>query len=327
MKCSYLIWLNWPERPFRLCAADLRLFKSLVAAGSAVKAVWSERAFLRELPSATHAICWEFRREWFAKARRLRVLATPGAGRELLPGDGELPAGVRKYHGEFHGDIMSETVVAYMLAWCRGLYPAYDWQRSGDDADLWRRVALGERCFMLAGTKAAILGYGHVGRAVGGKLKALGVEVRGIRRRNIAELPDAAAWADWLICVLPSDTGTDDIVDAKLLRRMKRSAVLINVGRGNAVDERALACALKRREISAAFLDVFKREPLTAASPLASDMPGLFRLPHSSAFSPDYLARFFRELAGRGALGICGKKGKSPRQRPASGRGVRGGTR
>lgn len=301
MKNRYLIWLNWPERPFRLSAADLKLFRTLVRTAD-VKVVRSARAFLRELSVATHVLCWEFRKEWFAKAPRLRVLATPGAGRELLPTEAELPRGVRKFHGGFHGAIMSETAIAYMLAWCRGIYPAYGWQKSGQKEDLWRRVALGERCFTLAGTKAVILGYGRIGHILGAKLVALGVEVKGIRRRNVAELPSAVSSADWLVCILPSDTGTDDIVDARLLRRMKRSAVLINIGRGNAVDEKALAAALKRRRIAAAFLDVFKKEPLPVTSPLAADLPGLFRFPHASAFSPDYLARFFRELAACGAL-------------------------
>ena len=301
MKAFHLIWLNWPERPFRLDATDLEMFRRAVSGGE-VRAVRSRRAFLKLLPQATHAICWEFRKEWFARAPRLRVLATPGAGRELLPKDDELPRGVRKFHGEFHGAIMSETVIAYMLAWCRGLYPAYDWQKSGDAADLWRRVDLGEQCFTLAGTKAVILGYGRIGHAIGRRLKSFGVSFRGIRRRNAAELPFAVSDADWLICALPSDTGTDRIVGEDILRRMKRNGVLINVGRGNAVDEQALAAALKRRQIAAAFLDVFAKEPLDASSPLAADIPGLFRFPHSSAFSPDYLARFFAELARRGAL-------------------------
>lgn len=295
MKRRYLIWLNWPERPFRLNAADLRFFRGLVK-GAEVVAVRSQRAFLRELPSATHAICWEFRREWFAHAPALRVLATPGAGRELLPLDGELPGGVVKIHGAFHGAIMSETVLAYMLAWCRGLYQAYGWQMAGGAENLWRRVDLGPVCRTLSGSKAVILGYGRIGGETGARLEALGVRVKGIRRRNVRELPDAVSDADWLICVLPSDTGTDNIVDASLLRRMKRSAVLINVGRGNAVDEAALADALRRGRIAAAFLDVFRREPLTEASPLAADIPGLFRFPHVSAFSPDYLQRFFREF-------------------------------
>ena len=300
MNSRYLIWLNWPEPPFRLNASDLKLFRSMV--GGDVAAVRSERAFLRELPAATHVLCWEFRSEWFAKARRLRVLATPGAGRELLPSDTEMPEGVVKFHGGFHGPIMSETVTAYMLAWCRGLFAAYGWQKEGGERNLWRRADFGKCCFSLAGTKAVILGYGKIGRATGEKLESLGVSVKGIRRGNIAELPAAAAEADWLICVLPSDTGTDNIVDARLLRRMKRSAVVINVGRGNAIDERALADALVRRRIAAAFLDVFRREPLTSESPLAADIPGLFRFPHGSAFCPDYLAEFFRELRSEGLL-------------------------
>ena len=300
MKNRYLIWLDWPEPPFRIDASGLELFRSL--AGGEVVAVRSGRAFLRELPSATHAICWEFKREWFAKAGNLRVLATPGAGRELMPADCDVPGGVRKFHGGFHGPIMGETVVAYMLAWCRGIMTAFGWQKEGGESNLWRRADFGKCCFSLAGTKAVILGYGRIGRAAGSKLKALGVSVKGIRRRNIAELPGAVADADWLVCVLPSDTGTDNIVDAGLLRRMKKSAVIVNVGRGNAIDEHALADALARRRIAAAFLDVFKQEPLTAASPLAADIPGLFRFPHGSAFSPDYLACFFRELEAEGLL-------------------------
>ena len=300
MKKRYLIWLNWPEPPFRLNASDLNFFKSKI--DGEVVAVRSERAFKRELPSATHAICWEFRKEWFGIAKRLRLLATPGAGRELLPADSEMPKGVKKFHGGFHGPIMSETVIAYMLAWCRGLMTAYAWQREGGKSNLWRRADFGNCCYSLSGTKAVILGYGRIGRATGAKLKALGVSVKGIRRKNIDELSEAAAEADWLICVLPSDTGTDNIVDAKLLRKMKRNAVLVNVGRGNAIDEHALADALERRRIAAAFLDVFKKEPLTEESPLAADLPGLFRFPHGSAFSPDYLTGFFRELSAEGLL-------------------------
>ena len=207
---------------------------------------------------------------------------------------------------------MSETVVAYMLAWCRGLFTAYDWQRDGGEANLWRRADFGNYCFTLAGTKAVILGYGKIGRATGEKLEALGVSVKGITRKNFEELSDAVVEADWLICVLPSDTGTDDIVNARLLRKMKRSAVIVNVGRGNAIDEHALADALRKRRIAAAFLDVFKREPLTSQSPLACDIPGFVRFPHSSAFSPDYIKSFFRELFEKGMLNNSKteKKGK-----------------
>jgi len=293
----HLIWLNWPVAAFRLNARDLALYRSL--ASGEVKAVRSERAFLRELPAATHAVVWEFRTAWFDRARRLRVLATPGAGRELLPTDAELPRGVVRVNGAFHGAIMSETVVAFMFAHARGLYAAYDFQRSGA---LWPRSEMSPFCTRIAGTRAVILGYGKIGHAIGAKLEALGVAVTGVGRRNFAELDLALRTADWLIVALPGDTGTDNLVNAALLRRLPRRAVLINVGRGNAVDEAALADALLRRRLAAAYLDVFAREPLTPSSPLARDLPGLVRLPHASAFAPEYLSLFFLELANGGWL-------------------------
>jgi len=288
---KHLLWLNWPIGAFRLDAKSLALYKSLVK--GSVAAVRSEHAFLKALPNATHVVCWEFKKEWFALAPRLRVLATPAAGRELLPTDDELPPGVVRVNGAFHGAIMSETVLACMFAYARGLYWAYDRQKEGE---LWPRSAMSPHCHIVAGTHAVILGYGKIGRAIGAKLEALGVKTTGIGRRNVSSLKEVCRKADWLIVALPSDTGTDDIVDAGVFRALPRRAVLINVGRGNAVDEIALARALKGHRIAAAFLDVFKSEPIKKGEPLSADMPGLYRLPHASAFAPEYLSFFFREL-------------------------------
>lgn len=300
MKCrnQFLIWLNWPIGAFRLDAKSLAVFKGL--AKGDVKVVRGERAFLRELPAATHAIVWEFKKEWFPRAKKLRVLATPGAGRELLPSDAEMPAGVVRVNGNFHGAIMSETVVAFLFAHARGLYRAYDYQKSGE---LWPRGAMSPFCSLVAGTKAVILGYGKIGHAIGAKLEALGVSVTGIRRANFGDLKPELKTADWLVVALPGDTGTDNLVDASVLRCMKRSAVLVNVGRGNAVDEVALAQALRARRLAGAYLDVFRREPLTADAPLAADdIPGLVRFPHGSAFAPEYIPFFFRQMDEEGWL-------------------------
>ena len=59
----YLIWLDWPEHCFRAGAAEVALLKSLAPKGSRVVRVTGERAFLRELPKATHAIVWSFKSE------------------------------------------------------------------------------------------------------------------------------------------------------------------------------------------------------------------------------------------------------------------------
>lgn len=298
-KAVYLVWLDWPIDAFRLNARRLAVLRACAGETADIRVVRSERAFLRALPEATHALVWEFKADWFARAPRLRVLATPGAGREWLPSDAQMPPGVVRVNGAFHGAIMSETVIACLFAHARGLYAAAAFQRVGV---LWPRAEMSPFCTCVAGTKAVILGYGKIGRATGAKLEALGVSVTGIGRRNVDELPTAVKTADWLIVVLPSDTGTDGLVNARVLRAMKKTAVLVNIGRGNAVDEAALAQALKRRRLAAAFLDVYAREPLTADSPLAENLPGLVRLPHAAAFSPDYLPLFFRELKAGGWL-------------------------
>ena len=63
-----MLWLNWAESAFRLNAHSLAVFREC-ATGDQITVVRSERAFLKALPSATHAIVWEFKKEWFARAK------------------------------------------------------------------------------------------------------------------------------------------------------------------------------------------------------------------------------------------------------------------
>lgn len=304
---TYLIWLEWPEKCFRVNEGDLRFFWTLVPKGSRVMRVRGERAFLKALPTATHAVVWHFKKEWFALAPKLKVLATPGAGRELVALDA--PKGVTLHFGRFHGAIMSETVAAFMLAWARGFFLMAKRECS---ARSWPRTWLSDKCFTIAGTRAVVLGYGRVGRAIGEKLEALGVAVTGITRRPPNDLKSHLAdlkAADWLVMALPSDTGTDEMLDAKLIAKLPRKCVVVNVGRGNAVDEPALLAALRSGRLAGAYLDVFKGEPtLNRGKPVIlkenpKKLPdNLIKTPHSSAFSAKYLQMCFKELKDDGVI-------------------------
>ncbi|MBQ6329858.1 MAG: hypothetical protein IJI35_12635, partial [Kiritimatiellae bacterium] len=84
----YLVWLNWPERCFCAGSGDIAYLESLVPRGSRVVRVAGERAFLRELPTATHAIVWNFRREWCGGAPRRRRVAAPAAGAGVVAAAG-----------------------------------------------------------------------------------------------------------------------------------------------------------------------------------------------------------------------------------------------
>lgn len=305
----YLVWLNWPEPCFCARAADIACLKSLAPKGSRVVRVTSERSFLRELPKATHAIVWNFKKEWFAKAPRLKVLATPAAGQEFVPTEG--PEGVRVHFGAFHGEIMAESVAAFVLAWSRGFF------RPELREKAWPRSELGSVCSEVAGTKAVVAGYGRVGRAIGAKLEALGVSVAGITRHGVFEgerklpprsLPRLLADADWFVMALPSTTGTDGFLSAATLKALPRRCVVVNVGRGNAVDERALYAALKSRRIAGAYLDVRRREPTATVLETPgfvqelAELPNCVLMPHASAFSPRYIRRCFMELKDEGLI-------------------------
>ena len=140
--------------------------------------VKSEQAFLKALPSATHAVVWHFNKEWFARAPKLKVLATPAAGRELVAWR-DAPKGVKVHFGSFHGPIISETVLGFLLAWTRGFF----WK-----GPMWPREELAEHCGDLEGTTAVIAGFGRIGRAIAARLEPFGVECFGITRHGIFTL-------------------------------------------------------------------------------------------------------------------------------------------
>ena len=314
----YLVWLEWPEKCFRIDAGALRYLRLVVGEKGRVVRVKSEAAFLRALPRATHALVWNFKEEWFAQAPRLKVLATPAAGQEFVPTKG--PKGVKIHFGKFHGQIMAETVAAFMFAWCRGFFRLREKAVANDP---WPRTWLSDKCSTVTSTNAVIFGYGHVGRAIGDLLGRLCVGVTGVTRHGVYQtlpgkirpqlvdakvLDEALGSADWVILALPSTTGTDNFLGAKLIRKLSRKCVVINVGRGNAVDEKALYKALRVKRLAGACLDVRKHEPSATVLESPGYVPELAKLPncivtpHAAAFDANYLKMFILELNLDGCL-------------------------
>ena len=307
-----LVYLEWPERCYRVNDGDLDYLRSLLPSGTPVVRVRDDAAFLRELPDATHVLTWHFRRDWYALAPALALVATPAAGRELIARPAaELPRPPSVHFGGFHGPIIAETVEGFVLAWAHGFFR---------ETPLWPRSLLAGEVGTLVGSRAVILGYGRIGRAIGGRLAAHGVEVFGYSRRlgvSDARLDEELRRADWVVLALPSDTGTDDFLDERRLALLPRRAVVFNIGRGNAIAERPLLEALRAGRIAAAYLDVFKNEP-TVLNPEGLPRPGesaawdlahlpaaelprnLIRMPHAAAFSTRYMRMFIEELRNEG---------------------------
>ena len=125
-------------------------------------------------------------------------------------------------------------------------------------------------------TSALVVGYGAIGTLIGDRLAAFGVAVTGVTRsgRDGTLTPDA--WQatlgdyDWVILAAPSTATTKAMIGAAELAAMKPDAWLINIARGDMIDDAALIAALTAGGIAGAVLDPTNPEPLPADHPLWS---------------------------------------------------------
>jgi D-2-hydroxyacid dehydrogenase (NADP+) len=170
-----------------------------------------------------------------------------------------------------HGPQMSEMAILLMLALNRD----FPQTLRNQDRRQWERWP-GRLLFR---KHVGILGMGTIGEAIADKCKCFGMTVSGIdivERKIVSvdvfyppdKLPEVAGQIDYLILVAPSTPETRRIVGSKILSRMKPTAYLINIARGELVDEGALINALEGGMIAGAALDALPVEPLPADHPL-----------------------------------------------------------
>ncbi len=182
-----------------------------------------------------------------------------------------------------YGDAMSEFMLALLLS----LYKNLNYYRDNQLNCFWKDMG-NEK--MLSGSTALILGMGDIGSKYAEKLKALGVYIIGIRRSDkknkiadeiytFGDLEKVIHKADIISMSLPESPETVNIVNKKIISKIKKGAVLINVGRGSALDIDALCDALEKEHLSGAALDVFKEEPLPVSHKLWS-MKNVIITPH-----------------------------------------------
>jgi len=196
------------------------------------------------------------------------------------------------------GELMSEFVFGYLLFHEKKMLERIRSQQEKK----WDRTESG----MLRGKTIGLLGVGSIGAHLAFTAKHFGMKVRGFTRwseesRDVdryfhgEELFQFAKGLDYLIVILPKTRDTTHIVDAKFLNALPPHALIINVGRGNAVDESALAEALTQNKIAGAVLDVTAQEPLPEEHPFWTT-PNLLLTFHTSAISyPDDITRLFIE--------------------------------
>ena len=185
---------------------------------------------------------------------------------------------------------IAQTAIAALIMLAR------EWPRwiAGQREHRWDPMRTHEFPRDLRGQTAVILGLGAIGREIARLAQILGLEVIALRRSprqpddpvDAMYKPDRLAEvlprADWLIVACPLTEETRNLIDASMLARLPPTARLINIGRGEVVDEPALIEALESKRLAGAYLDVFAKEPLPPDSKLW-DLPNVLVTPHNSS--------------------------------------------
>jgi phosphoglycerate dehydrogenase-like enzyme len=209
------------------------------------------------------------------------------------------------------GELMSEYVFGYLLAHEKKIFE----RQQAQLANKWDRFESG----WLRGKTIGLLGVGSIGAHLAGTAKHFGMTVHGFTRgsetseqvdkyyhplesdslllgqEQAPALQSFASGLDYLVVVLPRTEDTNQIVNAHLLNALPNHSILVNVGRGNAIDESALVEALNSGKIAGAVLDVTAQEPLPTEHPFWTT-PNLLLTFHTSAISyPEDITRLFVE--------------------------------
>jgi phosphoglycerate dehydrogenase-like enzyme len=209
---------------------------------------------------------------WFRNLKERGVRITTSSGAAAVP--------------------IAHTVILYLLALSRNFPVWLEAQR--------RRIWEPHDVQDLQGLLLGVIGLGPIGLEVARLGLALGMRVVGLRRRPRGDEP-CETWplsrllellprADAVVLALPLTDTTRRILDASAIAAMKPGAWLVNVGRGELVDEAALITALEKGALHGAGLDVFEKEPLPPESPLWS-LPGVLVTPHAAGRTPSNYAR------------------------------------
>jgi phosphoglycerate dehydrogenase-like enzyme len=248
----------------------------------------------------------------FPQAKAVRWVHSLSAGVEniLTPELVNSPVPLTNARGVF-AESLGEFVIAAALFFAKDLRRMVRSQEAGEwdqfDVEVLYRQSM------------AIVGYGEIGRSAARRAKALGMKVYATRRRpellkddpivdegfSPDRMTDMIAKSDYVVAAAALTPESRGLIGEREIAAMKKTAVIMNVGRGPVINETALVQALQQQRIRGAALDVFDKEPLPAGHPFWS-MKNVLLSPHCADHTTGWLedaAGFFVENFHRFAKG------------------------
>jgi phosphoglycerate dehydrogenase-like enzyme len=261
------------------------------------------------LPDVEVLFTLSLRPAQFPVANKLKWLHCPAAAVHQFSYPEFVNSGVILTNArDVHGPVVAEHVIALVLALAKNLHltARYQEKREWGQDPVWNARPHPR---MVAGATLGLVGVGSIGRGVAKHAAALGMRVIAAREHPEQGRPEAVeevfassqldkllAQSDYIVLAAPVTASTEHLIGAKQLSQMKPEACLINVGRGQLVDESALAQVLREKKIGGAALDVFEEEPLPASSPFW-DLNNVLITPHTAGLDEKMWERQYALLA------------------------------
>jgi phosphoglycerate dehydrogenase-like enzyme len=249
----------------------------------------------------------------YPPAPKVRLVQSVATGVELID-LAVLPAGLAVCNAFGHESAIAEYVVMVMLAWRHRLFEiSTEFRELASWRTSWVQggVPHGE----VRGTTLGIVGFGRVGREVARRAAPLGCRILVANRTPrepepgvehvfaLAEIDRMLPECDTVALCTALGPETSGLIDARRLSLMRPSAFLINIARGQIVDEDAIYSALRDRTIAGAALDVWWQYPNTA-EPTARgsrhpfhELPNVIATPHNSGWTDGMVERRWNEIA------------------------------
>lgn len=286
----------------------------------------NDHRLAREIPDTDIFIGWSLKPEFLATASKLKWIHSPAAAvNQLLSPELVRSDIVVTNSTGVHGPVVAEHAVALLLALAKRLPRSMQYQakKQWSQTELWNEQP---RPREVDGATVAVIGMGVIGSEFTRRAKALGLRVLAVRENSekgaagadqvfsSSQIDQALAQADYVLVCAPLTPASAGIINKARLQRMKKDAYLINVSRGQLIDEPALLEALEKRRIAGAALDVFCQEPLPRSSRFWK-LDNVLITPHTAAVTERLWERHFRFivenlkrfLAGQTLLGLVDK--------------------
>ena len=227
-----------------------------------------------------------FKHHNIEKFTNLKYLQLTSAGYDRIDIDYVKKHGITLFNA---GDVYSIPMAEFAISGVLQLYKKSSFFYGNKSEHKWEK---NREIKELYGKRVCVVGCGNVGRESAKRFKGFGCRVYGVNRTvredecfdkilPLSELASETAKADIVLISIAKIPETEKIISEDIIKALKKDAVLINLARGEIVDETALIKALETYEIFGAVLDVFECDPLCADSPLW-ELENVVLTPHNS---------------------------------------------